>query len=85
MRSFRYKITAPNGIHGRPASELARLAQSYRSRIVLECGSRQCDPRQLLKLMLAAVKQGETITVTVEGADEELCAEALEKALHKNF
>jgi phosphocarrier protein len=31
------------------------------------------------------IKQGETVTVTVEGADEDVAAEAVEKFLKENF
>lgn len=85
MKSFTYTITALNGIHGRPASELVQLAKGFRSSITLECAGRSCDMKQLLKLMLAAVKQGETVTITVSGPDEEPCAAALENAMKKSF
>lgn len=85
MKSFTFTVTAPQGIHGRPASELVKLAKSFRSDITLACGARSCDMKQLIKLMLAAVKQGESVTVTVSGADEEACAAALENALKRDF
>ena len=41
--------------------------------------------KQLIKLMLAAVKQGETVCITVSGMDEEACTAALEKAMQQDF
>ena len=35
--------------------------------------------------MLAAVKQGKTVCITVSGMDEEACAAALEKAMQQDF
>lgn len=85
MKRFEYTVTAPQGIHGRPAAELVKLAKQYQSTVTLQCGERSCDVKQLIKLMLAAVKQGETVCITVSGMDEEACAAALEKAMQKDF
>ena len=52
---------------------------------MLQCGERRCDVKQLIKLMLAAVKQGDTVCITVSGMDEEACAAALEKAMQQDF
>jgi phosphocarrier protein len=41
--------------------------------------------RKLLALMGMAVKQGDAITVQVEGDDEADCAAAIEKFLKENF
>ena len=85
MKQIEYTITAPEGIHGRPATELVKLAKGFKSTITLQCGERQCDLKQLIKLMLASIKQGETVQIEVSGPDEQACAEALEKALQKDF
>ena len=82
MKRFEYTVTAPQGIHGRPAAELVKLAKQYQSTVTLQCC---CDVKQLIKLMLAAVKQGETVCITVSGMDEEACAAALEKAMQQDF
>ena len=62
-----------------------KLAKQYQSTVMLQCGERRCDVKQLIKLMLAAVKQGETVCITVSGMDEEACAAALEKAMQQDF
>ena len=45
---------------------------------------RTCDLRKLMALMGMGVKQGETITIKVEGDDEEAAAAAIQKFLTEN-
>ena len=85
MKQFQYTIKDALGVHARPAGLLVKLAKQYQSTVTLQCGPRSCDMKQLIKLMLAAVKQGETVCITVSGMDEEACAAALEKAMQQDF
>ena len=41
--------------------------------------------KKLLALMGLGVKQGDAVTIKVEGEDEEACAAALEKFLKETF
>ena len=53
MKRFEYTVTAPQGIHGRPAAELVKLAKQYQSTVTLQCGERRCDVKQLIKMYIA--------------------------------
>lgn len=50
----------------------------------LEKGGKTCDLRKLMALMGMGVKQGDTVTIKVEGDDEAACAEAIQKFLSEN-
>ena len=41
--------------------------------------------KKLMKLMGMGIKQGDTITIKVEGPDEDAAAEAVKKAFEENF
>ena len=43
-----------------------------------------CDMRKLMAVMGLGIKQGETITVTVEGEDETVAAEEIAAFLNEN-
>ena len=81
MKEITFTVTDPLGIHARPAGILVK----YASKITVWKGDKSCDMRKLLALMGMAVKQGDTITVQVEGDDEADCAAAIEKFLKENF
>ena len=84
MKEFQYTIKDACGIHARPAGLLVKLAKQYTSTITLEKNGKTCDMRKLMALMGMGVKQGETVTIKVEGDDEEAAAEAIQKFLSEN-
>ena len=85
MKSFEYTITDPVGIHARPAGNLAKEAKKYDSVIKITKDGKSAEAKKLMMLMGLGVKQGETVTVTVEGGDEEAVAAAMEKFFKENL
>lgn len=65
-----YIITAPQGLHARPATSLIRLAKSYKSAISLKKGEKTIKLNSMLNILSLNVKGGETISVSIEGEDE---------------
>ena len=84
MKQFQYTIKDELGVHARPAGLLVKLAKQYTSTITLEKNGKTCDLRKLMALMGMGVKQGETVTVKVEGEDEEAAAAAIQQFLTEN-
>ena len=78
MKTFTYSITDAAGIHARPAG-------LFESKISVAKGARKADLKKLFAVMGLGVKQGEVITVDVEGADEEAAAAAVEAFLKANL
>lgn len=70
MKQFTYTIKDELGVHARPAGLLVKLAKKYTSKVTIEKDGKACDMRKLMAVMGLGIKQGETITVTVEGDDE---------------
>ena len=70
MKQFTYTIKDELGVHARPAGLLVKLAKKYASKVTIEKDGKACDMRKLMAVMGLGIKQGETITVTVEGDDE---------------
>ncbi len=85
MKTFAYAITDPAGIHARPAGLLVKEAKKFESKISVAKGVRKADLKKLFAVMGLGVKQGETITIEVEGADEEAAAAAVEAFLKANL
>lgn len=85
MKQFTYTITDPVGIHARPAGLLVKAAKSFSSAITLEAGGRSAGATKLMALMSMGIKQGDAVTVTVEGEDEEQAAAAMEQFFRDNL
>lgn len=85
MKEFTFTVTDPMGIHARPAGLLVKEAKKYESAITMLKGSCKGDLKKIFTIMALGVKQGETVTVQVEGADEEAAAAMVETFLKENF
>ena len=84
MKQFTYTIKDELGVHARPAGLLVKLAKKYASKVTIEKMAKTCDMRKLMAVMGLGIKQGETITVTVEGEDETVAAEEIAAFLNEN-
>ncbi len=85
MKEFTFNVQDPMGIHARPAGLLVKEAKKFESTVTIAKGDKSTDMKKLLALMGLGIKQGETVTVTVDGPDEDAAAEAIEKFLKENF
>ena len=81
MKQFTYTIKDELGVHARPAG---LLVKQYASKVTIEKDGKTCDMRKLMAVMGLGIKQGETITVTVEGEDETVAAEEIAAFLNEN-
>lgn len=85
MKEFEFVVTDPQGIHARPAGLLVKEVKKFESNISVFKGARKGDLKKIFTVMALGVKQGETIKVQVEGADEEQAASTVEAFLKENF
>ena len=86
MKSFTYTIKEELGLHARPAGLVMKLAKNYSSSIVLKTvNGKSADMKKLIALMGLCVKQGDAVTVTFEGEDEEAAWNEIEKFFLANL
>lgn len=85
MKEFEFVVNDPQGIHARPAGLLVKEAKKFESNISVFKGARKGNLKKIFTVMALGVKQGETIKVQVEGADEEQAASTVEAFLKENF
>ena len=85
MKEFKYVITDPEGIHARPAGVLVKEAKNFTSECTITKDGKTKKLTQLMMLMSLGVKQGDTVTVSAEGADEGAAIEALKACFEANL
>ena len=85
MKTFEYTITDPVGIHARPAGILVKKIKEFTSTVTVTKGEKSVNALKLMALMGMGIKQGDTISVSVEGPDEETAAVAIEEFFKANF
>ena len=87
MRRIEFVVGDPLGLHARPAGLLVKVAQGFQSEstVRLTRTDKTASLKRLLAVMGLAVKGGDTITVTVEGVDEDAAAAAIEDWLKEHL
>ncbi len=85
MKTFDYTIKDELGIHARPAGLLVKAAKAYESKITLTKEGKEVDCTKLMALMGLGVKCGNTVTITVDGSDEDAALEGMKQFLEANL
>lgn len=86
MKEFKYTITDPVGIHARPAGLLVKEVKAHASKVTITTADgKSADAKKLLALMGLGIKQGDTITIGIEGDDEDAAAASIEKFMKENL
>ena len=69
-------ITAPNGLHTRPAAQFVKEAKGFTSEITVTSNG-----KSLFKLQTLGLTQGTVVTISAEGEDEQKAVEHLVKLM----
>ncbi|MBQ9413405.1 MAG: HPr family phosphocarrier protein [Oscillospiraceae bacterium] len=86
MKSFDYTITDPVGIHARPAGLLVKEIKKFAgATVTVTKGDKSVNALKLMALMGMGIKQGDTVTVSVDGENEGEVAAAIESFFKSNF
>lgn len=86
MKSFDYVIKDPVGIHARPAGLLVKKIKEFAgTTITLIKGDKMVDARKLMAIMQMGIKQHDTVTVQVEGENEEAVCQTIKEFFEANL
>lgn len=85
MKKITYVVQDELGIHARPAGMLVKTAGGFQSKATITLGDKSVDMKRIMALMGLGVKCGDTVEITVEGEDEQIAAETIEKFLKENL
>ena len=85
MKSFSYTVKDELGIHARPAGMLVKEVKNFKSKVTLEKDGKVIDAARLMAVMSMEVKRDQTVTITVEGTDEDAAYDALKSFFETNL
>ena len=85
MKTFTYTIQDEVGIHARPAGLLAKKAKEFQSAITLEKDGKSVNLTKLMAVMGMGVKHGDTVTISLDGTDEETAFAELQTFFQQNL
>jgi phosphocarrier protein HPr len=82
MRQSKVIVAWEEGLHARPSAKLARTAQKFASTIKLECNGQVANARSFLSILLLCATMGSTLSIEVQGEDEEKAIRAVEQVFN---
>ena len=85
MKSFSYAVKDELGLHARPAGLLVKEVKNFQSKVTLEKDGKSVDASRLMAVMGMGVKKDQTVTVTVEGDDEDAACDAIKAFFETNL
>ena len=84
MKQLVVRVQGEAGLHARPAGVLVKKAGEFISKITLEKDGKAIDAKRLLAVLSLGAKQGDELTITVEGSDEEAALEAVKAVIEES-
>ena len=81
------KVTVVNrlGLHARPATAVADLAQQFTSSISLRREDEEIDGKSIMQIMLLAATQGVELEIVARGDDADAACDALTDLFARGF
>jgi phosphotransferase system HPr (HPr) family protein len=78
-------VANPNGLHMRPASLIAKLANQFDSKIELVRGQERVDGKSMLEIVTLVAEHGTSLTIEANGPDAAAAVEALAELFASRF
>jgi phosphocarrier protein HPr len=73
------------GLHARAAAKFVTCASQFKSGVHLTHNSQRVNGKSIMGVMMLAAAQGTTLTLSVDGEDEELAVITLEELVKNRF
>lgn len=84
MKAKTIRINMDKGLDARPVALLVQEASKYDSKIYVEQEGRRINAKSIMGMMTVILNNGEELTVTAEGEDEDAALDSIEKFLSGN-
>ena len=81
MISKNVKVEVALREEDRPIAFLVQMASQFESKILFETGNKQVNVKSMMGMMSLGLDNGESVTVSVDGADEEEAMKSIEEYL----
>ncbi len=72
------QIQLENGLEARPVALLVQEASKYESRIYIQSEEKRVNAKSIMGMMSLGLNNGDVLTVSAEGTDEDVAVEGIE-------
>lgn len=85
MTSNDVTLTHEAGLHARPAATFVKAASRFSSTVTVRFGEKQANAKSIIQVLGLGARQGATITISADGADEAEAVAALSALASGDF
>ena len=85
MKQLEIVIHNPTGLHARPAKVLVKLAKQFKSDIKIQNGEKIANAKSMVSVLTLGASKGTSVTVMVDGEDEETAMAEIEAAIRSGL
>lgn len=78
------KVEISNGLEARPVAVLVQVASQYESAVYVELDKKRVNAKSIMGMMTLGLNEGDNVTISTEGTDEEAAMQGIEKYLSGN-
>ncbi len=78
-------VTNRAGLHTRPAAMIVRTASRFKSDFYIQKDGYEINGKSIIGVMTLAAEQGASLTLLLDGEDEEEAAEAVSRLFEDGF
>lgn len=82
MKSKSMQIKLENGLEARPVALLVQEASKYESTVYIQSGEKRVNAKSIMGMMSLGLDNGDLLTVTAEGTDEQTAVDNIERFLN---
>ena len=78
-------IVNSKGLHTRPAASLVKTAARFQAELTIRKDNLTINGKSIIGVMTLAAEQGSTLTLILDGPDDEEACQALEDLFRRGF
>ena len=75
------KVQLDGGLEARPVAVLVQVASQFESSVYVEADGRKVNAKSIMGMMTLGLAAGDSLTVEIDGKDENTAFESIEKYL----
>lgn len=85
MLEAKFTIGHEAGLQARPAALFVQVASRFASRIWVVKGLKKVNAKSIMGVMSLGIRQGDEVTIIVEGEDEDGAMSAIRRLIESGF
>ncbi len=75
------KVQLDGGLEARPVAVLVQVASQFDSAVYVEADGRKVNAKSIMGMMTLGLAAGDSVIVEIDGKDEQIALESIEKYL----